>query len=62
MCSMAGHIYGPIAIWRNGHYGHNGHNGHNGHYGLTIYGHGYGQVGCLSKGMENRRSPVKELN
>ena len=44
------HIYGHLAIWRNGHYG------------LTIYGKGYGQVGSIFKGTENRRSPVKELN
>ena len=36
-------------------------NGHNGHYGLTIYGHGYGQVGCLFKDMEKYRSPVDYL-
>ena len=57
--TQLGHIYGHIAIWRNGLYGHNGHNGH---YGLTIYGHGYGQVGCLFEGMGKCRSPVKELN
>ena len=34
----------------------------NGHYGLTIYGHGYGQVGCIFKDMEKCRSPVKKLN
>ena len=37
-------------------------NGHNGPYGLTIYGHGYGQVGCLFKDMEKCRSPVEKLN
>ena len=35
-------------------------NGHNGHYGLTIYGHGCGQVGCLFKDMEKCRSLVEK--
>ena len=36
-------------------------NGHNGPYGLTIYGHGYGHVGCLFKDMEKCRSTVEKL-
>ena len=45
-----------------------GHNGHYGHYdhkrrsAIWLYGHKCGQVGCLLKGMEKCRSPVKELN
>ena len=34
----------------------------NANYGLAIYGHGYGQVGCLFKGMGKRRSPVEKLD
>ena len=48
--TQLGHIFGHIAIWRNGHYGH---------YSLTIYGHEYGQDGCPFKVMENFRSPAK---
>ena len=34
----------------------------NGRSAIWLYGHKYGQVGCLFKDMEKCRSPVKKLN
>ena len=65
------HFYKPLNshptcpyLWPNSHIseGSLSRNDHNGPYGLTIYGHGYGQGGCLFKDMKKCRSPVKKLN
>ena len=45
--SLLGHIYGHMSEWPFSR------NGHKVHYGLTKYGHGYGQVGCLFNDIEN---------
>ena len=49
------HIRGHIWSGHNGHYGHGGHNGRSA---IWLYGHKYGQVGCLFEGIEKCRSPV----
>ena len=51
-----GHIYGHIRSYHSGHFGHFVENGH---YGLTQYGHTYGQYGCLCEEPEKCRLPVE---
>ena len=54
---QVGHIYDHIRSHHSGHYGLFVENGD---YGMSQYGHKYGQYWCLCKEQEKCGSPVKE--